>query len=103
MHNDRLKTLRIIMIIALVIVILAALFYLVYSFSLFWQAFAAGITISILLIIIFVLLVLAIYSWIKSLLLKRELNETNSKLGQAKIELNRCRNKLKSDELEKSE
>jgi len=95
MYNDRLKTLRIVAIIAVAVGILAALFYVIYSFSLFWQAFAAGITISILLIIIFVLLVLAAYLWIKNLLLKRELKKQETKLEQIKMELNRCKTYLK--------
>lgn len=100
MYDDRLRILRIVVIIALIIGILVALFYLVYSFSLFWQAFAAGITIGILLIIIFVLIVTAIYLWIKNLLIKRELSRKSNELEQTKIELNRCRAKLNSDKLE---
>lgn len=103
MYNDHLKTLRIAAIIALVIGILAALFYIVYSFSLFWQAFAAGITISILLIIIFVLLVLAVYLWIKNFLLKRELKKQETKLEQVKMELNRYKTQLKQKNIEESE
>ena len=103
MYNDRLKTLRIAAIIALVIGILAALFYIVYSFSLFWQAFAAGITISILLIIIFVLLVLAVYLWIKNFLLKRELKKQETKLEQVKMELNIYKTQLKQKNIEESE
>lgn len=103
MYNHRLKTLRIVIIIALVMGILAALFYLVYSFSLFWQAFAAGITIGILLIIIFVLIVLAIYLWIKNLLLKRELMKQETKLEQIKMDLNRYKTKLRQKNVEKPE
>ncbi len=103
MYNDRLKTLKIAAIIAVVIGILAALFYIVYSFSLFWQAFAAGITISILLIIIFVLLVLAAYLWIKNFLLKRELKKQETKLEQVKMELNRYKTQLKQKNIEESE
>jgi len=97
------RTLKIVVIIAAVIGIIAALFYLVYSFTLFWQAFAAGITIGILLIIIFVLIVLAMYLWIKNLLLKREFKKQEAKLEQINMELNRCRTKLKSSKLEESE
>jgi len=103
MYNDRMRTLKIVVIIAAVIGIIAALFYLVYSFTLFWQAFAAGITIGILLIIIFVLIVLAMYLWIKNLLLKREFKKQEAKLEQINMELNRCRTKLKSSKLEESE
>lgn len=103
MYNDRLKTLKIAAIIAVVIGILAVLFYIVYSFSLFWQAFAAGITISILLITIFVLLLLALYLWIRNFLLKRELREQETKLEQVRMELNRCKTQLKQENVEESE
>ncbi|MCZ3366284.1 MULTISPECIES: hypothetical protein [Methanobacterium] len=97
MYNEHLKTLKIAGIIVLVIGILAAIFYIVYSFSLFWQAFAAGITISILLIIIFILLVLAVYLWIKNFLLKRELKKREIELEQVKIQLNMYKTKAKAE------
>jgi membrane protein implicated in regulation of membrane protease activity len=103
MYNDQLRTLRIVVIIAVVIGILAALFYLVYSFTLFWQAFAAGITIGFLLIILFVLLVLAIYLWVKNFLIKRELKKQETELEQIKIELNRYKARLMQENTEKSE
>ncbi len=103
MYNDHLKTLRIAAIIAVAVVIFAALFYIVYSFSLFWQAFAAGITISILLIIIFVLIILAVYLWIRNLLLKRELKKQEIKLEQIKTELNMYKSQLKQERTEESE
>ncbi len=103
MYNERLKTLKIAGIIVLVIGILAALFYIVYSFSLFWQAFAAGITISILLIIIFILLILAVYLWIKNFLLKRELKKREIELEQVKIQLNMYKTQLRQKNTEKSE
>ena len=103
MYNERLKTLKIAGIIILVIGILAALFYIVYSFSLFWQAFAAGITISILLIIMFILLVLAVYLWIKNFLLKRELKKKEIELEQAKIQLNMYKTQLRKKDAEESE
>ncbi|MEN6552098.1 MAG: hypothetical protein ABFC34_04330 [Methanobacterium sp.] len=103
MYNERLKTLKIAGIIVLVIGILAVLFYIVYSFSLFWQAFAAGITISILLIIIFILLVLAVYLWIKNFLLKRELKKREIELEQVKIQLNMYKTQLRKKDAEESE
>lgn len=97
MNYDRLKT---VLIIAAVILILAAIAYAVYGFSLFWATFAAGITIGLLIIIIIVLLVLAIYLWIRTLMLKRELNKTLSQLEQTKIELERCKADLNQKKLE---
>jgi hypothetical protein len=59
-----------------------------------WQTFAAGITISFLLIIIVLIALLAIYLWIRTLLNKRELNRLKNELEQAKIELKRCESKF---------
>ena len=103
MYNERLKTLKIAGIIVLVMGILAAIFYVVYSFSLFWQAFAAGITISILLIIILALVVLAVYMWIKNLLLKRELKKREIEIEQLKIQLNMYKTQLRKKDAEVSE
>lgn len=97
MNDDRLKT---VLIVAGIILILAAIAYAVYGFSLFWTTFAAGITIGLLIIIIIVLLALTIYLWIRTLLLKRDLNRTMSQLEQAKIELARCKAELNQKKLE---
>lgn len=99
MHDDRLKKLKTVLIIAVAILLLAAIAYAVYGFSLFWATFAAGITIGLLIIIILVLLVLTIYLWIRTLLLKRDLNKTISRLEQTKIELSQCKTKLNQKKL----
>jgi hypothetical protein len=73
------------------------LLYGIYAFSLLWQTFAAGITISFLLIILVVITVLSIYLWIKNLLLKRELNRCKNDLEKVRIQLKRCESKLNQD------
>ncbi len=103
MCNEHLKILKITGIIILVLGILATLFYIVYSFSLFWQAFAAGITISILLIIVFVLVVLAVYLWIKNFLLKRELKKKEIEIEQLKIQLSMFKSQLRKKDTKISE
>lgn len=95
MYEDRLKTLKIVVIAAVVIGIIAALAYVLYGFSLFWATFAAGITIGILLIFIVILLILLVYLWIRMLLLKREIKRLEVKLEQVTMELNSCRSKQK--------
>ena len=92
--DERLKTLKLVVIVAILIGLLAAIAYALYGFSLFWATFAAGITIGLLLIIILVILVLAVYLWIRTLLLKREVRKFEDKLELAKMELSRCRAQL---------
>jgi uncharacterized membrane protein len=99
MDDDRFETLKLVVIIAVIIGLLAAIGYAVYAFSLLWVTFAAGITTALLLILVLVLFVIAIYFWIKNLMIKRELNRTISKLEQTKIELDRYKAKLKSDKV----
>lgn len=94
MKENQLKMLKIILIIAVVFGILAASIYGIYAFSLFWQTFAAGITISLLFIILIIILLLAIYLWVRNLLVKRELNKCKNDLEMARIELKRCESKL---------
>jgi len=91
MHDDRLKTLKTIFIVAVAIGLLILIIYAVYGFSLLWTTFAAGITIGLLVIIIIVLIILAIYLWIKNLMNKRELKRTRDKLEITEMELSRCR------------
>jgi uncharacterized membrane protein len=103
MHEDSLKTLKIVVIVAVVIGVLAAIAYIIYGFALFWATFAVGITIGLLLIISLVLLVLAIYLWIRTFLLKREVKRYENILEQTKIELDRCRSKFNQIKIQKSE
>ena len=86
-----LKTLKIVVILTLIIGVIGALFYLVYGFTILWQAMAAGIITGFLLILVFVFLGLAIYLWLKLVLLKRE-------LGKCREELEIARNSTKPDD-----
>lgn len=103
MQEDSLRTLKIVVIVAVIIGFLAALGYVLYGFSLFWATFAAGITIGILLIIILVLIILAIYLWIRTFLLKREIKRYESRLEQTQAELSRCRSKFNQIKTQKSD
>lgn len=85
METDQLlKTLKIVVILALIIGVIGALFYLVYGFTILWQAMAAGIITGFLLILVFVFLGLAIYLWLKLVLLKRELGKCREELEIAR-------------------
>lgn len=75
-----LKTLKIIFIVALIIGVIGAVFYLVYGFTILWQAMAAGIITGFLMILVFILLALVIYFWLKLLLIKRELAKCREEL-----------------------
>jgi len=86
-----LKTLKIVVVLALIIGVIGALFYLVYGFTILWQAMAAGIITGFLLILVIIFLGLAIYLWLKLVLLKRE-------LGKCREELKTARNSKKTDD-----
>jgi uncharacterized membrane protein len=75
-----LKTLKIVVILALILGVIGVVFYLVYGFTILWQAMAAGIITGFLLILVFILLVLAIYFWLKLLLIRRELGKCREEL-----------------------
>jgi Zn-dependent protease with chaperone function len=75
-----LKTLKIVVILALIIGVIGAVFYLVYGFTILWQAMAAGIITGFLLILVFIFLGLAIYLWLKLMLMKRELGKCREEL-----------------------
>ena len=75
-----LKTLKIVVILALILGVIGAVFYLIYGFTLLWQAMAAGIVTGFLLILLFILLGLTIYLWLKLVLLRRELEKCQKEL-----------------------
>jgi membrane protein implicated in regulation of membrane protease activity len=75
-----LKTLKIVVILALILGVICAVFYLIYGFTLLWQAMAAGIVTGFLLILLFILLGLTIYLWLKLVLLRRELEKCQKEL-----------------------
>jgi hypothetical protein len=85
MERDQLlKTLKIVVIIAVIIGVLGAVLYLVYGFALMWQAMAAGIITGFLIILVFILLVIAIYFYLRLLLIRRELKKCRQELELAR-------------------
>lgn len=94
MNEKQLRNLKISLLLIVAFFILAVITYGIYSFSLFWQTFAAGITISFLLVIVVALLILAIYLGIRNFLLKREADKYKNLLKQAKFDLEKCKSKI---------
>lgn len=81
METEQLKkTLKIVIVLAVIIGAIGAFFYLIYGFTILWQAMATGIVTGFLLILVFVLLVLAIYFYLKILLIRRNLAKCREKL-----------------------
>lgn len=81
METEQLKkTLKIVIVLAVIIGAIGAFFYLIYGFTILWQAMATGIVTGFLLILVLVLLVLAIYFYLKILLIRRNLAKCREKL-----------------------
>ncbi len=76
------KTLKLVVIMALIMGVIGAVFYLFYGFTVLWQAMAAGIITGFLLILVFIFLGLAIYLWLKLMLMKRELGKCREELRE---------------------
>lgn len=100
MESEQIRILKIILIVSVILAVIGAIFYLIYSFSLFWQRFAFGITISLLSIILVLALATILYLWIRNFLLKKELNQCKNRLSQVNHELNKCESRLKQEDQE---
>ncbi len=95
MNKQFLKNLKLIVVIAAVLGFAGVLLYLAYSFSLMWQAMAAGFTIGFLLILLFLLFIALIYVGIRILWIQRELNKCRLEVEILKKKL--AEEKLKND------
>jgi predicted membrane protein len=93
-REDLVRNIKLIVVIALVIGILGAAFYLIYGFAFFWQAMVATLFSILLSIIAILFIFLSIYLWIKNLLLKRELNKVKDELEQVRYNLTKCNSLL---------
>lgn len=89
--NEFLRNLKIIVVLAVIIGLIIATFYLIYGFALFWQAMAATIIIGFLSILVIVFIVLSIYFWTKNLLMKREVKKYQTELNYCRAEMNRIK------------
>ncbi len=93
MENTFLKNLKIIAILALIIALIAAVLFLIYSFTIVWQAIAATIVALFLSLLVIIFIILAVYLWIKTLILRREVTAYKMESDRLKVELQKCRNK----------
>ncbi len=93
MENTFMKNLKIIAILAFIIALIGAVLFLIYSFTLVWQAIAATIVALFLSLLVIIFIILAVYLWIKILILRRELNAYKMESDRLKVELQKCRNK----------
>lgn len=85
------RNLKIVGILVLAMGLIIFVIYLIYGFTLLWQAMAAGIITGFLLLVVLILAGLSIYLWIKNLLLKRELKKLQTDLDMCRSELNKCK------------
>jgi membrane protein implicated in regulation of membrane protease activity len=93
MENTFMKNLKIIVILSFIIALIVAVLFLIYSFTIVWQAIAATIVALFLSLLVILFIILAIYLWIKILILRRELNAYKMESDRLKVELQKCRNK----------
>ncbi len=89
--NEFIRNLKIIVVLAVIIGLIVAVFYLIYGFALFWQAMAATIIIGFLSILVIIFIALSIYFWTKNLLLKREVKKYQIELNYCRAEMNRIK------------
>ena len=88
MRTDELaRNLRMILIIAVIVAIVGSILYLIYGFTILWQAMAAGIITGFLSILVIIFIAISIYLWTKNLLIKRQLKRYEMELMQCRAEL----------------
>lgn len=87
--RELIRNLKIVAILALIIGLIGAIFYLIYGFTILWQAMAAGIIIGFLSLLVILFIVVSIYLWTKNLLLKRDLRKYRTELRHCRTELNK--------------
>jgi hypothetical protein len=96
--SELFRNLKIILIVALLIGLVAAILYLIYGLALVWQAIAAGIITGFLSILVILFIIISIYLWTKNLLLNRDLDRYKAELRHCRAELNKKNEKDKGIE-----
>jgi hypothetical protein len=91
--NELIKNLKLIVLIAVIIGFIGAVLYLIYGFTILWQAMAAGIITGFLSLLLIIFVVVSIYLWTKNLLLKRDVK-------RYQMQLNHCKAELRKNELD---
>ena len=79
---DTNNKLKLVAIAALLVAGVAAFMYLVYGLTIIWQGMAAGVTVGLLLILLFIVALLAIYLWIRIFLTRRALVRCQDRLEE---------------------
>ena len=89
------RSIKLILIIAVIVGLIFAVSYLIFGFALVWQAMAATlITIFLALISVFFIFV-SIYLWIKNVMLKRERTREREEIEKVTRNLKNCNKKLR--------
>ena len=103
MRSDEIiRNLKIVVLIAIVVAVVGAILYLIYGFTILWQAIAAAIITGFLSLLVLIFLVVSIYLWTKNLLLKRDLRRYEMELKVCREELKKKSN-LNEENLKKIE
>jgi len=92
------RNLKIAVVLALIIGLLGAVLFLIYGFTIVWQAMAATIVTIFLSIITILFIIASIYLWIKNLLLKKEVNRYQKELQMLKSKLQKCESESNKNE-----
>jgi membrane protein implicated in regulation of membrane protease activity len=95
MRNELIKYIKSIVIVALIIGIIGALFFLIFGFALIWQAIAATLITIFLASMAILFIFVSVYLWIKNLMLKKELNRRREEIENISRNLKNCNKKLR--------
>ena len=93
--NELFRYLKLILIIALIIGFIGAVFFLVFGFALVWQAVAATVITIFLSIVAILFIFVSIYLWIKNVMLKREISREKEEIERISRNLKNCNRKLR--------
>jgi hypothetical protein len=92
---DRIKILKIVIVIALILGAIGAIFYLIYGFTIIWQGIAAGVIIGFLCLLLIIFIGLSIFLWVKNLLIKREIKKYQNLLENANQKIRYLESEIK--------
>jgi membrane protein implicated in regulation of membrane protease activity len=94
-RNQLFSYIKLIVIIALIIGLFGAVFFLIFGFSLVWQAMAATLITIFLALLAILFIFVSIYLWIKNVMLKRELKRERAEIERISLNLKNCNKKLR--------
>jgi membrane protein implicated in regulation of membrane protease activity len=94
-RNQLFRYLKLIVITALIIGLIGAVFFLIFGFSLIWQAMAATLITIFLALLTILFIFVSIYLWIMNVMLKRELKREKEEIERISHNLKNCNKKLR--------